>query len=104
MGLPITKLFCVSTAVRKVASPRSPVIGGAKSCQAGPFTSLPSLSSSRKCQLQQTPTAALYTLGHIMSVHQKGKITASNEFLIANKYMVQVSDYSMMKKVTEMVN
>lgn len=73
MGLPVTKLFCVSTAVRSVASPRSPIIGGAKSCQADPFTSLPSLSSARKCQLQQSSTAALYTLGHIMSVHQKAR-------------------------------
>lgn len=74
MGLPVTKLFCVSTAVRSVATPRSSITRGAKSCQAVPFSSLPTLRGQRKCQLKPSTVAALYTTaGYIMNIHVKGE-------------------------------
>lgn len=74
MGLPVTKLFCVSTAVRSVATPRSSITRGAKSCQAVPFSSLPTLRGQRKCQLKPSTVAALYTTaGYIMNIHVKAR-------------------------------
>ena len=79
MGLPVTKLFCVSTAVRTVATSRPPIVTGANSCQAKPFSTLPALPDRKKCQLRphfNPVTAATFitSVGQVMKAHVKGKL------------------------------
>lgn len=75
MGLPVTKLFCVSTAVRTVSTPRSSVVTrGANSCQAKPFSSLPTLQNPQRCQVKPPVAAAfITTVGQVMSLHVKAR-------------------------------
>lgn len=75
MGLPVTKLFCVSTAVRTVSTPRSAIVRGTNSCQAKPFSSLPTLRDTQRCPVKQpTPIALITTVGHIMmNIHVKAR-------------------------------
>ena len=79
MGLPVTKLFCVSTAVRTVSVSSPTIITGAKSCQAKSFSSLPSLSGRKMSeinpQLKQMSTFKGHVKGNVLDRKNKSNLT-----------------------------